>query len=405
MTEPTMPVSMAAADASAAFESLHKRGNRFFNGDKITAFVCRMSAISVLLMLLALCWVLIDASMLSIKTFGFDFLWTTEWRANELEVPRKDSAGKIQFDADGEMIVDVKPPVFGAATVIWGTAISSAIALLMAIPLSLGAALFLVRIAPNWLRPMASFLIEFLAAVPSIAYGIWGLFVLAPFLQGGTVLPGWLQWAGNVPVLNWLTYTGANYATSDPNDTAVFFRGLEPILFAAVGNWPVLKQLFLVDGKVVTFTGRDMFSGGLILGIMILPIITAISRDVLSAVPRAQIEGTLALGATWWQSSKQMLAYSRAGLFGAVMLGLARAAGETMAVTMIIGNVTQIVSSPFAPAQTMSSLLAIQFNEASDLQRSALTEVALILLMMSLLFNVVARYLVVGKNARTAAAH
>jgi phosphate transport system permease protein len=122
-------------------------------------------------------------------------------------------------------------------------------------------------------------------------------------------------------------------------------------------------------------------------------------------VPRAQVEGTVALGATWWQSAKEMLKYSRSGLFGAIMLGLARAAGETMAVTMVIGNKNQISASLFAPAQTMSSLLASEFAEASDIQRSALMEVALILLLMSLLFNVTARYLVVGKNARTAAAH
>jgi phosphate transport system permease protein len=139
---------------------------------------------------------------------------------------------------------------------------------------------------------------------------------------------------------------------------------------------------------------------------MILPIITAISRDVLRAVPRAQLEGTLALGATWWQSSFEMLQYSRSGLFGAVMLGLARAAGETMAITMVIGNNTQIRSSIFAPAQTMSSLLANEFAEAnSDIHRAALAEVALILLIMSLLFNIIARWLVVGAKPTSSAAH
>jgi phosphate transport system permease protein len=126
----------------------------------------------------------------------------------------------------------------------------------------------------------------------------------------------------------------------------------------------------------------------------------------LKNVPRAQVEGTVALGASWWQSSKEMLKYGRSGLFGAIMLGLARAAGETMAITMVIGNNSQIKLSPLAPAQTMSSLLANEFGEASsELHRAALTEVALILLLMSLLFNVVARYLVVGKQSRTAAAH
>jgi phosphate transport system permease protein len=149
-----------------------------------------------------------------------------------------------------------------------------------------------------------------------------------------------------------------------------------------------------------------MFCGGLVLGIMILPIITAISRDVLRTVPRAQIEGTLALGATWWQSSWEMLHFSRSALFGAVMLGLARAAGETMAITMVIGNNNRIHPSLFAPAQTMSSLLANEFAEAStNLHRAALTEVALILLLMSLLFNITARWLVVGGSSRTAAAY
>jgi phosphate transport system permease protein len=156
--------------------------------------------------------------------------------------------------------------------------------------------------------------------------------------------------------------------------------------------------------RTLPLTGRDMFCGGLVLAIMILPIITAISRDVLRQVPRAQIEGALALGATWWQSSWEMLLYSRSALFGAVMLGLARAAGETMAITMVIGNANRINGSLFAPAQTMSSLLANEFAEAtSELHRAALTEVALILLLMSLFFNVTARWLVVGDSAHAAA--
>jgi phosphate transport system permease protein len=138
---------------------------------------------------------------------------------------------------------------------------------------------------------------------------------------------------------------------------------------------------------------------------MMLPMNEAVSRDVRKTVQRAEIEGTQALGATWWQSSWEMLRYSRSALFGAVMLGLGRAAGETMAVTMVIGNAMKIDTSLFAPAQTMSSLLANEFAEAStELHRSALTEVALILLVMSLAFSLVARWLVVGKGARTSAA-
>ncbi len=150
-----------------------------------------------------------------------------------------------------------------------------------------------------------------------------------------------------------------------------------------------------------------MFVAGIILGIMIIPIITAISRDVLRNVPLAQIEGTIALGATWWQSCREMLKYSRSALFGAIILGLARASGETMAVLMVMGSAATIVTSPFSAGTTMASTLAGEFPEAStsDLHRGALMELALILLIMSLAFNIVARYLVVGKSARSSAAH
>ena len=345
---------------AVAFDFTAKRAG--INYDTILSVVTRACAFSILLMLAALLIVLSSAAMPTIKAFGFSFLTGHEWRSNELEQPRRNADGKLVFDADGEQIVDTIPPVFGALPVMWGTAVTSVLALGFAIPLSFGTALFLIRIAPGKLVGPVSFLVEFLAAIPSIAYGIWGLFVFGPFMQ---------------------TY-------------------LEPWLNSLFGSVPGLSFLHF-DGMP---TGRDMLCGGLLLGIMIVPIITAISRDVLNGVPRAQVEGTTALGATWWQSSKEMLKFSRSGLFGAVMLGLARAAGETMAITMVIGNNNQIKASPFAPAQSMASLLANEFAEASGgMQRSALIEVALILLLMSLTFNVVARKLVVGKGARTAAAH
>lgn len=340
---------------------LVSKRRRWLGPDPLLALAARAGAVTILLMLAALLAVLFTASIPAMRTFGAGFLASTEWRPNELEVPVRDAAGKTIIE-DGEMLTETVPPAFGALPVIYGTAVSSAIALAFAVPLSLGAALFLVRVCPRVLRGPTSFLIEFLAAIPSIAYGIWGLFVLCPFLQA--YVEPWLNsFFASTPGLRWLA----------------------------------------IDG---TPTGRDLLAGGLILAVMIVPIITAISRDVLKAVPRTQIEGTLALGATWWQSAWEMLRYSRSGLFGAIMLGLARAAGETMAVTMVIGNNNQVASSPFAPAQTMSSLLANEFAEANaELHRGALVEVALILLVMSLTFNVVARWLVVGKSARTAAAH
>jgi ABC-type phosphate transport system permease subunit len=424
-------------------------GSRRFGADLILQLLARGAGAVVLLMLASLIVVLAYAAMPSVKAFGFKFLVSSEWRPNELQVPKHDANGDVVIE-DGETVMETIPPAFGALPVIYGTAVSSFISLLIAVPLSFGAALFLVRIAPRLLAGPASFLIEFLAAVPSIAYGIWGLFVLGPFLQGHIepwskyfydLLPAasWVAFGwGLLVVVAGLTATviasrkvvGRSVAMAL---TAVFLPfvlmvialafagtiashapGLSSSLQSAFGAPPSLAWLFQEHVNVVgttvirqlPLTGRDMLCGSMVLAVMILPIITAISRDVLKSVPRAQIEATVALGATWWQSSWEMLRYCRSGLFGAVMLGLARAAGETMAITMVIGNNNQIRASLFAPAQTMSSLLANEFAEAStDIHRGALTEVALVLLIMSLLFNIVARYLVVGKNSGGARAH
>jgi len=342
--------------------------------DQLMLWSARSSGVVILLMLASLITVLAIASAPSLKAFGPGFIFSTDWRPNELESPKRDAAGSVVME-DGEVVMQTIAPEFGALPVIYGTAVSSVLALVFAVPLSLGAALFLVRVAPK-LRAVGplSFLIEFLAAIPSLAYGIWGLFVLAPILQNH-VEPALARMLGDIPGLSWM------------------FHEL-------IGDGPDAIN------RELPLTGRDMLAGSLILAIMIVPIITAVARDVLRAVPRVQIEGTIAMGATWWQSSWSMLRYSRSGLFGAVMLGLARAAGETMAVTMVIGNNNRISPSPFAPAQTMASLLANEFAEASGaLHRSALLEVAMILLVMSLAINIVARYLVVGKASRTAAAH
>lgn len=350
------------------------RRRRGISGDMVLASLSRFGALSIIMMLVVLLAVLAYAAWPSVHAFGWKFLFTSVWRPNELSAPARDAAGNVAIE-HGEVVMKTTPPAFGALPAIYGTAVSSLLALLFAVPLSFGAALFLVRLSPRWLAGPVSFLVEFLAAIPSIAYGMWGLFVLAPFLQ---------QYIE--PALR----TGLGWI---PGASAWLFTET-----ATSGGQTLVRTLPL--------TGRDMFCGGLVLAIMILPIITAISRDVLKSVPRAQIEGTLALGATWWQSSWEMLQFARSALFGAVMLGLARAAGETMAITMVIGNANRINASPFAPAQTMASLLANEFAEASsELHRSALTEVALILLLMSLLFNITARWLVVGGTARTAAAH
>jgi phosphate transport system permease protein len=312
--------------------------------DRIFAVLTKAAASTILLMLAALLIVLTLAAVPSIRTFGHNFLVGTNWRPNE-----------IQQSLDATQI-QILPPAFGALPVIWGTAVSSFLALLFAVPLSFGAALFLVRATARWLAEPISFLIEFLAAIPGIAFGLWGLFILCPFLQ----------------------------------------QHIEPPLNAAFRTIPGFAWLSTTNG----LSGHDMLAAGLILAIMIVPIVTAISRDVLAAVPPAQVQAAVALGATWWQTCREMLRHARSGLFGAVILGLARAAGETMAVAMVIGNSNRINLSPLAPAQTMSSLLVNEFPTAGDLHRAALMEIALILLLMSLLFNVTARYLVVGKPAQ-----
>src|SRR6267142_6487392 len=354
-----------------AWSSIMREKSWWPAADTWLSIVVHGAAVLLLVMLASLVIVLLPAAGPSFKTFGWSFLVNSDWRPNEIERPKKGADGKVLME-DGQVVMETLPPQFGALPVIFGTTASSVLALLFAVPISLGSALFLVRIAPRiGLAGPISFLIEFLAAIPSIAYGIWGLFVLAPFLQN-VIEPSAQKTLGHVPGFSWLFSETSRFGGS-------------------------------VVTRAMPLSGRDLLCGGLVLAIMILPIITAVARDVLRAVPREQIEGTLALGATWWQSCKEMLRYGRAGLFGAVMLGLARAAGETMAVAMVIGNNNRISASPFSPAQTMSSLLANEFAEASGpLHLSALVEVALILLVMSLAFNVVARYLVVGKSSALA---
>jgi phosphate transport system permease protein len=351
------------------------RGSFRFGSDTILFTLTSGSALIVIALLAALVAVVVHASMISIHAEGLHFLTTTEWIPPHQE-PARDAKGHIIRDEDGENVMVNRSGPYGALAVVYGTAITSIVSLIFAVPLSLGAALFLVRISPKMLSGPVSFLVEFLAAIPSIAYGMWGALVFSPFLQNHIEAPLGTMYRrlGEPRILHWLFTGPVNHG----------------------------GQITIND---LPLNGRDLLCGGCVLAIMIVPIVTAISRDVLKSVPRAQIEGTVALGATWWQSSWEMVRYSRAGLFGAIMLGLARASGETMAVTMVVGNVTQVRSSLFAPLQTMSSLLANEFPDASEpLYRSALCEVALVLLVMSLLINVAARYFVVGSGSRSAVA-
>lgn len=326
-------------------------------GDSLLKWSATGAAVLLPVMLVVLVLVMVEAAWPAFRQQGLSLIWGRDWKPGGVAL--LDAQGMPRMDEDGNVMVS--GPVFGALPMIWGTVASSVIALVIAVPVSLGGAIFLVRIAPGRLAMVVAFLIEFLAAIPSLAYGLWGFSVLGPSVK-------WVEQK--------LYNTGG---------------------FGA---------LFRAEGREIGPTGVDLLTAGVLLAIMIVPIITALSRDILRSVPRAQVEGTTALGATWWQSSSEMLKFSRAALFGAVILGLARAAGETIAVTLVIGNVKEIAATPFAPAQTMASLLANEFSEAGNAQhRGALWGVALLLLVMSLGFNVVARYWFVGKDSRGAGAH
>lgn len=277
------------------------------------------------------------------------------WIGWEMYVSAKPSISKYGFSFVTSRLWDPVNKHFGALTFIYGTLVTSLIALIIAGPVGLGVGIFLNEMAPPVIRGVVSFLVELLAAIPSVVYGLWGIFVLAPSLREG-VEPWLAKWLGFLPL----------------------FQG--------------------------DFMGLGMLAGGLILAIMILPTIAALTREVLSAVPDAQREAALALGATKWETIRiAVLAYAKSGILGGVMLGLGRALGETMAVTMVIGNRPQILASLFAPAYSMASVIANEFTEASDrIHLSSLVEIGLILFIISLILNALARLLVwsVGRGPK-----
>lgn len=265
-------------------------------------------------------------SELSIRTFGFGFLTSSEWNP---------VAGK-----------------FGALPFIYGTVVSTIIALLISVPLSLGIAIFLVEQAPHKLARPITFLVELLAAIPSVVYGLWGIFVLAPFMR----------------------------------------EVVAPPLSRTLGWSPLFSG---------TPTGLGMLTGGVILAIMVTPIISSVVADVLSAVPDTQREAAQALGATKWETTKVVLANSLTGITGAVILGMGRAIGETMAVTMVIGNRSKISASLFDSSYTIASVIANEFTEATDdLYLSALVEFSLILFLVTFVINIAARGLVWSMSRR-----
>lgn len=287
-------------------------------GERIFPGLTLLFAVLVVIIVAAIVVILGIDALPSVRRFGLDFISSSVW--------------------------DPVRQVFGALPAIYGTLLSSLIGLLFAVPISLGAAIFLTEVAPSWLRGPASFLIEMLAAIPSVIIGLWGLFVMVPFLRS--------------PVETWL---------GDKLGFLPLFQG-PPF-------------------------GVGFLAAGLILTVMILPIITALSRDAIRAVPATQREAMLALGATRWETIRRVvLPYCRSGIIGAVILGLGRALGETMAVTMVIGNSYVLTASLFSPGATIASKIASEFSEASgELNIGALVELALILFIITLVINVIAR--------------
>jgi phosphate transport system permease protein len=299
--------------------------------DAVFFQLTRGSAILVLLLLGGIIVSLIIGASLALGTFGFSFLITERWNP--------------------------VTEVFGAAAPIYGTVVTSAIAMLIAAPLGLLIALFLTELCPMWLRRPIGIAIELLAGIPSIIYGIWGLFVFAPFLQ----------------------------------------RTLQPALIEAFGDIPVLSTLFAGPPY-----GIGILTAGLILAIMVLPFVTSISRDVFEAVPPVLKEAAFGIGCTTWEVFRHVvLPYARVGVIGGMMLALGRALGETMAVTFVIGNAHRIPSSLLAPGTTISATIANEFTEAvGDLYTSALIALGLVLFVITFIVLAAARYLLLRLDQR-----
>ncbi len=298
---------------------IHLKSSRFADaGFRYLMLGCALSVLAIVALIVR---ELVLRSTLSLHAFGLKFFMTQSWDP-----------------VNGD---------FGALAFIYGTLVSSLLALILAVPLSVGVATFTTELCPRRLRGLLSYVVELLAAIPSVIYGLWGIFVLVPILR----------------------------------------QYVEPFLAK------YFKWTGLFEGPQF---GIGMLAAGMILAIMIIPIITSITREVMSAVPTAQREGVLAIGATRWEMIRVgVLRNARTGIMGAIILGLGRALGETIAVTMLIGNRPEIAKSLFAPGYTLASVIANEFSEATgDLYLSALVEIGLALFLITLLVNIVAQLMV-----------
>ena len=305
---------------STKAETHRWKSGKGVNSDSIFKGVTLLFALSIFVILLLMVVEMTYESLPALKEFGWRFIKSSDW--------------------------DAVQGSFGALSYIWGSVVSSILAILLATPLSVGTAILITEIAPKKLGSMVAALVELLAAIPSVIYGLWGILIMAPWLQK-TVEPFLNERLGFIPL-----FRGAPY-------------------------------------------GVSMLAAVFILTIMIVPIITSIAKEVLLAVPQSQKEASFALGATRWEMIRMaVLPYGKSGILGAVILGLGRAIGETMAVTMVIGNSPQISLSLLAPAYTMPSVIANEFAETtSKLHAAALMEIGLILLVVTVIINALARLL------------
>jgi len=296
------------------------------------------AGVVVLLILGLIVWATTKAALPAFREAGWDFLTSKRWVPNDPDGP----SGPLH-------------PQLGALAFIYGTAVISAIAVVIAVPVSIGIALFATELAPRRLRRPLVNVVDLLAAIPSVVYGLWGVAVLAPNTVG---VFGWLH-----------------------------------TVFSPV---PVLNAIFGDDPQ-----GRSFMTAGIILSIMITPIITSITRDVFATVPRSEKDAALALGATRWEMiNTAVFPHSFGGMVGAVMLGLGRAMGETIAVALVIGSSPQIVANLFHSGDSMPSVIANQFGESSDTFRAALIGLGVVLFLMTILVNVVARAVVTRAEVR-----
>lgn len=317
--QPVPEQAVAAGTATHAQALIHAGDSR--RADAAFFYAMLACGCSVLALVGLIVYELITKSSLSWHAFGWRFFFQSDW--------------------------DPVNDQFGALPFVYGTIVSSILALLIAVPLAVGVAVYITEMAPRWLRGALAFTTELLAAIPSVIYGLWAIFVLVPLLR--QYLQPWLA--------KYLGWTG------------------------------------LFEGPPY---GIGMLAAGIILAIMVVPIVSSITREVMTAVPQQQREAVLALGATRWEMIRTgVLRNARAGIMGGVILGLGRALGETMAVTMVIGNRPEIAKSLFAPGYTMASVIANEFSEATgDLYLSALVEVGLALFLVTIIVNIVAQLLV-----------